>query len=67
MLRTIEQPPELPRFLVTAEPPGLLEDDQFAGHTQCVGDELGSCGRRLDVRVDVAGECEVERAVREGQ
>ena len=35
--------------------------------TQCVGDELDSCGSRLDVRVDVAGECKVERAVGEWQ
>ncbi len=67
MLRTIDQPPELPQFSVTAEPQCLLADDEFAGRTQCVGDELGSCGRRLDVRVDVAGECEVERAVRISQ
>jgi hypothetical protein len=67
VLRTIDQPPERPRLSITAEPPSLLEDDELAGHTQCVGDELGAGCSRLDVRVDVAGECEVERAVREWQ
>jgi hypothetical protein len=67
VLRTVEQPPQLPRLSFPAGPPGLLEDDERAGDPQRLGDELRACSARVKVRVDVAGEREVDRAVPERQ